>query len=465
MTIAALAMAAALAGGMPDPGLDSRIAPLFADSRQGTPGCAVAVVRRGRIAYSRGFGEADLAARAAITPDTIFYAASLSKQFTALAAAQLVARGKLSLDDEVQRWLPELPRYAAPVTVGMLMHHSAGIRDVLGLASLAGVADYSTLSRERALALLFRQRSTNFAPGTRFLYSNGGYLLLSEIVARASGRPFAEQIRRDIFDPLGMRRSYFRGGALRAGTVAHGYAREAAGWAQRDEAPGFSGAGGLMTSISDLARFDRDLLVGKRVWTHAVRRILLTPGRLADGTPTRAEGADLTYAGGLNVGQRDGHDWVTHNGAQGPFRGTMSRLPDLGLSAAVLCNRSDAATETLAGAVLHAIAPEIPLRSVAAPAAPPVPQGPIGTEFLGRFRSDEFGATYVIAEIEGRVRVRVVPDGGGPALPFGGECGALSADAIGNGRLTLRLRRAADGQVIGLTASTPNVLALDLDRI
>lgn len=465
MKIAALAMAAALAGGMPDPSLDARIAPLFADSRQGTPGCAVAVVRGGRIAYSRGFGDADLAARKAITPDTVFYAASLSKQFTALAAAQLVVAGKLSLDDEVQRWLPELPRYGAPVTIGMLMHHSAGIRDVLGLASLAGVADYSRLDREHALALLFRQRRANFTPGTRFLYSNGGYLLLSEIVARASGRPFAEQVRKTIFEPLGMRRSYFRSGELRAASVAHGYARDGTDWIQRDEYPGFSGAGGLMTSIADLARFDRDLLSGRRVWTGAVRRILLVPGRLADGTPARAEGADLAYAGGINVGQRDGHDWSTHNGAQGPFRGTTSRLLDLGLAVAVLCNRSDAATEALAGRVLAAVAPEVPLRPPEVPRVRSIPTGPVGMDFVGRYRSDELAGTYEIAGIEGKLRVRVTPDGGAPTLLLGGEFGALSADMIGNGWMTLRLRRASDGNVIGLTAASSNVLALDLDRI
>ncbi len=187
------------------------------------------------------------------------------------------------------------------------------------------------------------------------------------------------------------------------------------------------------------------------------------------GSPTarpRARKAPTwAYAAGLDVGRRDGHDWATHNGAQGPFRGTTSRLLDLGLAAAVLCNRSDAATEALAGQVLTAVAPEVPFRAPAAQRARPVPTTPVGPDFLGSYRSDELGATYAIAELEGEVRVRVAPDGGAPALPLGGEFGAISTDTIGNGWMTLRLRRAPDGRVTGLTAATPNVLALDLDRI
>src|SRR4051812_24679645 len=142
----------------------ARIDSLFAFAKPNTPGCAVATVRNGAIEYEHGYGIADLEHGTPITPKTAFYLASVSKQFTAAAVNMLVAEGKLSLDDDVRKYVPELPRYQAPITIGQLMHHTSGLRDYLSLYDMAGLFDYPIRNGD-FLEMIGRQRALNFAPG------------------------------------------------------------------------------------------------------------------------------------------------------------------------------------------------------------------------------------------------------------------------------------------------------------
>jgi len=305
------------------------------------PGCVAGVFQNGNLRQSAASGFADLASQRPLDTTTLFYGASLSKQFTALAAATLIAQGKLGLEDNVRSYLPELPAYARPVTVEMLMHHTSGIRDSLGLLRLAGMADVGRASKEQTLDLLFRQTDTAFVPGTQYSYSNGGYLLLAEIVARVSGQPFAQYARQVLFDPMGMKHAYFLDdGSPRPGTFAHGYVPEGDAFAARDTFPRFSGSGGLMLSLEDLARYERDIEHRHRVWTEAVAKIMLTPGRLADGTPID-DGKGLAYGGGLHMGRLGGESIVRHGGSAEAFKHAYVRLPERHAAFAVLCNRGD----------------------------------------------------------------------------------------------------------------------------
>ncbi len=168
-----------------DPGASSRIAAALAvPSPTAAPGCAVGIFRAGKTAELVNAGAADVAAGRAIGSDTQFYAASVSKQFTAIALMQLVVAGKVSLTEDIRRYIPELPDYGTTVTVQMLLNMSGGIRDSLALLALEGNLDISTPRRADALAGVLRQKDTNFTPGTQYDYTNGGYLLLSEIVER-----------------------------------------------------------------------------------------------------------------------------------------------------------------------------------------------------------------------------------------------------------------------------------------
>ena len=165
-----------------------RVDSVFADVAQpGSPGCALAVFRDGRIAYERGYGTADLEHDVPIKPASVFYVGSLSKQFTAFAVALAAADGKLSLDDDVRKWIPELPDYGSRITVRHLLHHTSGLRDYNTLFDIAGRRNDEAFDNHIVLRIIARQRALNFKPGDEYLYSNSGYVLLSLIVERATG--------------------------------------------------------------------------------------------------------------------------------------------------------------------------------------------------------------------------------------------------------------------------------------
>src|SRR5438876_6046097 len=175
----------------------------------GTPGCALGVFRDGRMVYQRGYGMADLNQGIAITPRTVFYLASTSKQFTAMSVALLAEQGKVRLDDPVRKYVPELPPYADSITVRNLIHHTSGIRDYLNLWALSGRSFADEIPEEVALDLIARQHAADFPPGVRFSYSNSGYHLLALIVKRASGLTLRDFAEANIFRPLGMRSTHF----------------------------------------------------------------------------------------------------------------------------------------------------------------------------------------------------------------------------------------------------------------
>ncbi|AKM06635.1 serine hydrolase domain-containing protein [Pelagerythrobacter marensis] len=365
----------------------------IADPRHSAaPGCVAVGFEKGRLAQFAAAGLADIDEGRPLDRNTLFYGASLSKQFTALAAATLIADGKLGLDDDVRRYLPELPRYRAPVTVAMLMHHTSGIRDSLGLLRMAGMTDVGRASKQEALRLLFRQADTAFVPGTRYAYSNGGYLLLAEIVERVAGMPFAQYAHQAIFAPLGMPNAYFLDDASpRPGTFAHGYVpagtdggAEGSGFIQRDTFPRFSGSGGLMLSMADLAQYEADIEHGRRVFTPEVTRILLTPGRYSDGTPID-DGKGLSYGGGLHIGRKGGQRVIRHGGSAEAFKHAYLRLPETHRAFAVLCNRGD----WKAGDRLDRI---MAANGVPAPGLPDV-------QPMGLFHSPELNTDYrIVAE-------------------------------------------------------------------
>ena len=165
------------------PPWSARLDAVFADVAQpGSPGCALAVYRDGRIAYERGYGAADLERNVPITPSSVFYVGSLSKQFTAFAVALAAAEGKLSLDDDVRKWIAELPDYGSRITVRHLVHHTSGLRDYNTLFDIAGRRNDEAFDNHIVLGIVARQRALNFRPGDEYLYSNSGYVLLSLIV-------------------------------------------------------------------------------------------------------------------------------------------------------------------------------------------------------------------------------------------------------------------------------------------
>ena len=173
------------------------------------PGVVVGIVSAGRLVHVSAHGLADVEARVPMSRGTRFNVMSLAKQFTAAAVGLLVLRGELSLNDDVRRYVPELPDYGVPIRIRDLVHHTSGLRDVHTLWILAGGSPEDARGRTAHLAMLSRQRGLNFTPGTEYLYSNSGYILLALVVERVSGLSFPEYARRNLFAPLGMKDSEF----------------------------------------------------------------------------------------------------------------------------------------------------------------------------------------------------------------------------------------------------------------
>jgi CubicO group peptidase (beta-lactamase class C family) len=227
---------------------------VFAALGPNGPGAAVGIYRRGRLVYARGYGGADLDHSVPVTARTVFNVASLTKQFTAFSIALLARDGKLSLDADVQTYLPEFS-FGAPLTVSDLVHHMSGVRDYLVLAGLAGRGDADLLTQAQALALVRRQRALGFAPGTRFDYSNSNYVLLAEIVKRVSGKSLREFMRERIFAPLGMTATRLHDdlGLIEPGSATGYRPREGGGWARAVYNHETVGAGNLLSTVGDLA--------------------------------------------------------------------------------------------------------------------------------------------------------------------------------------------------------------------
>lgn len=310
--------------------------------RTDSPGCAVAVYRNSEIVRARGYGMANIEHGIAIAPNSVMDIGSTSKQFTAMSIVLLAEDGVLSLDDDVHRFVPELPDYGSRITIRHLLTHTSGLRDYLTLWYLAGVdaADWTTGAD--ALALIVRQRKLNFPPGEQYLYSNSGYFLLSVIVERASGKSLAAFAQERIFAPLGMRHTRFNDDHTAIiPNRATGYEPRANGGFAADMSNyEQTGDGAVHTSVEDLLRWDENFYTA-RVGGRRALDLMQTPGTLNSGR-------SLTYALGLTVEPYRGLRTVSHGGSWAGYRAELLRFPDQHFSVACLCNRGDANPSRLA---------------------------------------------------------------------------------------------------------------------
>ena len=299
--------------------------------RDDSPGCALGVLKAGELVLERYYGMADLEHSVAHSADSVFDIASTSKQFTAAAILLLSDRGEIVLDDPIQAYLPEIPEYEAPITIRHLVHHTSGIRDYLGLRHLAGVNDTDYYDMQLALDLIARQRGLNFAPGTKHMYSNSGYVLMAIIVSRVSGRSFDEFCRDNMFEPLGMTRSRFREDVTRVipGLVMN-HLRDKKGEFKKTIAnDDIVGDGGLHTTLRDLALWERNY-IEEKVGGPGFAGRMATPGTPEDD-PER-------YGFGLSTSQYRGLKIVSHGGNLTGYSGEFLRFPEHGLTVICLAN-------------------------------------------------------------------------------------------------------------------------------
>ena len=309
--------------------LERRVDSLFArESRSDGPGCAVGVYRNGQTVLTRGYGLADVEARRRITPTTTFNLGSVAKPFTALATLMLEQRGRLSLDDDVRRWIPELPEYGRPIRVRDLLQHTSGLRDYGALDALLG---RPVATMPEFLGLITAQRALNFPTGIRHEYSHSDYVLLGIVIERATGVPFGEHLEREVLAPLGMRGSFVhdvRGGGRRERAFGHVVSTRGT----RVEFPGSVIVAGtnLYSSVDDLARwdgnFDQPNVGGRAVIDRMLSR------------PTLATGDTIPYAYGLRLGSHRGLRTVARGGHDNAMTSEIIRFPDQRLTVATLCN-------------------------------------------------------------------------------------------------------------------------------
>lgn len=367
-----------------------------------SPGCALGVYQNGRIVYERGYGMADLENDVPITPASVFYVGSLSKQFTAMAAALAIQQGKLSADDPIRKYLPELPSYADQITVRHLVHHTSGLRDYNTLFSIAGRRGDEAYDNPTVLRITARQKALNFEPGTEYLYSNTGYTLLAVVVERATKRPFAEYAEQQIFKPLGMTVSHFHtdAGRLVKGR-ANAYAVGQGGTRLDTPSNERAGAGGVFTSVRDLLHWDENFYTA-RVGGKALIEQVQTPGKLKNGKA-------LEYAWGLTIGSYRGAKTVDHGGSLGGYRAHLIRFPEHHTSVAALCNLAIAPSglvRQVADVVLKDKLKEArqittgggarPTQTAGTAAAPTLDAKMQGS-YAGKYVSDEIDATFTVA--------------------------------------------------------------------
>lgn len=315
--------------------LTNKVDDLFSEwNRPESPGFALAIIRDDEIIYKRGYGTANLEYDIPISSNSVFDTGSISKQFTAMCIALLAKQGKLSLDDEIQKHVLEMPRYENLITIRHLIHHTSGIRDYLTLMDLAGMRFENEYPEDEIVGLIARQKDLNFEPGDEFLYSNSGYFLLAEIVQRVSGKSLRTFADENIFTPLKMKNSHFHDDfTIIVKDRAIGYSPKSEGGFRIDISL-FDGVGdgAVYTTVEDLFLWDRNF--SKNILGGVGQELIeevTTPGTLNSGET-------LDYAFGLHVGQYRGQKMVSHGGAWAGYRAEMVRFPEQRFSVICLSN-------------------------------------------------------------------------------------------------------------------------------
>ena len=401
---------------------------VFASIGPAEPGCAAGAVMPGGLSLNEAYGLADLEHPEPLTPDSVFESGSLAKQFTAAAMQLLVQDGRLTLDDDIRRFLPELPDYGTSITIRNLLNHTSGLREQWSLLALAGNPPGTQVhTQSTILDLASRQTGLNFTPGAEYLYTNTNYTLAAILIERVSGQSFQQFTDQRLFQPLGMSHTRWREDFR---TVVPGrataYAPADEGFVANMPFTSVYGNGGLLTTIGDLLRWNAFLDAPSTLpGGQALVTALQTPGHLSDGAP-------LEYALGLVVTREHGRRLVSHSGSTGGYKTWLGRYPDEGISVAVMCNNGGLSAsdfgEAVADQALRAAG-----YSVDDPAAPPpvAATGPIPehlTPYQGLFRNPVTGSLAQSEVVNGQLTLKQGASQG--LVAVGGES-FRRADGVG----------------------------------
>jgi len=441
--------------------------------RTDSPGCALGVYQDGRIQYARGYGMASLEHGVALSPRSVLDVGSISKQFTAMAILMLEKEGKLSIDDPIRKYFPEMPAYADKISLRRALSQTSGLRDLYVMWSQTGrVFQGDTVD---ALRVITRSAEPNYEPGTRYLYTNSGWILAAQIVYRLTGKTLAQFAEERIFGPLGMHDSgYLDDVTTILPNGAEGYAPRGGGGyrvARSTYDGAIVGAGAVHTSIEDFGRwlnnYDAATIGGRDII-----ETMTTATKLNDGSPATSS-ATQAYAVGLSVGTLRGLRVVSHGGSWAGYRGHFLRFPDQRFAVATFCNLTTSGPDSLARKVAgiylgDRMQPDSAAAWTAALAAAPRVDLPAARlrALAGVWRNVERGELRRMRLVGdtlfsvGGERTRIVPLEGGRFRAGSGTELRLEGDAASSTRLLVR----TSGETVIFTradtvALTPATLA------
>ena len=365
-----------------------------------SPGMTILVVQNGEVILQRSYGMANLEYKVPITKFTVFDIASLSKQFTGMAISMLIEQGKISLQDDIRKYIPDLPDFGYRITVENLIHHTSGIRDWVRSLILAGWQMTDALSFEQILNMVHNQKELNFEPGSEYSYSNTDYVILAELVHRVTGITFRDWTDTNIFQPLGMKDTHFHDDFTEVvRNKAYGYERSDDGnFHTVNNGLSAYGSSSLFTTNVDLAKwiinFDNTRVGGKSV----IERMLQC-GILNNGN-------QISYAFGLGIGTYRGLPTINHSGSWASFNTFLLRFPEQHFSVVVLMNYSpsDAGEVAFKIADIYLATKLTPINnsnnmpiSQSDSASIRVPSKMQFVDFLGDFKSDELKILLTVA--------------------------------------------------------------------
>lgn len=405
--------------------------------RPNAPGCAAGVMRAGSLVYERYAGSADLDHGVRIGPRTKFFIESSSKQFTAMAIILLALDHRLSLDDDVRRYVPELPNYGEAITLRHLLTHTSGLRDDTNLLLMAGWRISDVQTQDDVLDFVRGQQHLNFRPGDEYMYSNTGYTLLALVVSRVSGKAFPQFVAERIFAPLGMTDSEFVEDAGRViADRAIGYWPPEEG-RYRIARPPFAYAGptGLVTTLRDLARWDGNyeaMTVGGR----AARDLMYARGRLNDGTPTG-------YGLGIYLGEYRGQPIQSHAGSGPGYKAEFIRFPGQRLGIAVICNTFDIIPTPIAHAMADVLIPAPAAAAGSAAGVQALPPPPDIAALAGTYWNADVAQAARFLFEDGKLLIDAGDEGRFELRPIGGHTFLLPAAPR---RYVLAFSDGADGR-------------------
>ena len=446
----------------PNPAIDK----VFAEwDKPTSPGCAVGAIQNNRYLYQRGYGMANLDYDIPNAPEMVYYVGSVSKQFTAASVALLSLQGKISLDDDIRKYFPELPDYGTRITIRHLLHHTSGIRDIYSLMSMRGDKLEDVFSDSAALSLIFRQKGLGFKPGDAYSYSNSGYFLLAQLIKRVTGQPLREFADAQIFKPLGMTHTHFHddpGHVMKQRAMS--YEKDGKGGFRISYLQNFDkvGAGGLYSTIDDLRKWDENYYT-HQVGGDALQKLIHTRGMLNNGdTLTYALGNTVTTSRGLRV--------TEHGGSMMGYKAYVLRFPDQHFSVLATCNLGAIDPGPLAHAVAQVflgdkMSPETP-RTVAQ--ASTRQAGAASTNvaltsadvaaLVGEYFSDDLGVSYrVRSSTDGRLMLDIPGDAPSALVPTG-------SNAFRSGSTVVRFERPAQGASTAMILTVSRIGEMRLTR-